>query len=86
MARTERVEFRLDDDTRRKLREVASSRDASVSEVVRELIERSYEAELVKSRIRAADELGHLELEDVPEMETLRHQLGEAHGSGADLR
>lgn len=86
MAQTERVEVRLDGDTRRKLREVASSRDVSVSEVVRELIERSYEAELVKSRVRAADEVGRLELEDVPEMEILRRQLGEAHGSGTDLR
>ncbi len=86
MAQTERVEVRLDGDTRRKLREVASSRDVSVSEVVRELIERSYEAELVKSRTRTAEEFGRLELEDVPEMEILRRQLEEAHGSGTDLR
>lgn len=86
MARVERVEVRLDGETRRKLREVASSREVTVSEVVREAIERSYEAELLKSRIRAADDLGRLELEEVPAMETLRRQLEEAHGSGADLR
>jgi hypothetical protein len=85
VARKERVEVRLDGATRRKLDEVASARGASVSEVVRALIERSYEEELVRSRVGAAEELGRMELEDVPEMEVLRRQLEGAH-EPRDLR
>ena len=85
MARKERVEVRLDGATRRKLDEVASARGASVSEVVRALIECSYEEELVRSRVGAAEELGRMELEDVPEMEVLRRQLEGAH-EPRDLR
>lgn len=42
--RTERVEVRLDSETREKLEEMAAARGSSVSELVRDLIERSHEA------------------------------------------
>jgi predicted transcriptional regulator len=44
--RTERVEVRLDPETRGKLEEVAAARGSSISELVRSLIERSHEEEV----------------------------------------
>lgn len=41
--RTARVEVRLDSETREKLEEMAAARGSSVSELVRDLIERSQE-------------------------------------------
>lgn len=77
--RTERVEVRLDLETRAKLEEVAAARNSSVSELVRTLIERSYEEEVTGARLRAAQRIGAMEVEDVPEPGELKRQLGEAH-------
>ncbi|HZY65984.1 MAG TPA: ribbon-helix-helix protein, CopG family [Rubrobacteraceae bacterium] len=86
MAQTGRVEVRLDEEVRRKLEEVASARGATVSGLVRDLIERSYEEEMAQRRRQAAEQLGRLELEDLPEIEVLREQLDGAHGPVEDLR
>ena len=79
--RTERVEVRLDPETRRKLEEVAAARDSSVSELVRSLIERSHEEEVAgAARLAAAERIGRMEIEDVPEPAELKRQFSEAHG------
>lgn len=77
--RTERVEVRLDPDAKAKLEEVAAARRSSVSELVRTLIERSYEEEVARARLRAAQRIGEMEVEDVPGPEELKRQLSEAH-------
>ncbi len=81
----ERLDVRLDQERRRKLREMATELGAPVSEMVRRLIDRAYEDTLDARRKRAAQELGQLELEDVPDPATLSRQLEAAHESG-DLR
>lgn len=81
----ERLDVRLDQERRRKLREVAAEQGAPVSEMVRRLIDRAYEETIDARRKRAAQELGQLELEDVPDAATLSRQLEAAHESG-DLR
>lgn len=78
--RTERVEVRLDPETRGKLEKVATARGSSVSELVRALIEESYEEEVAKERVAAAERIGAMEIEDVPPPEELKRQLAEAHG------
>ena len=79
--RTERVEVRLDPETRRKLEEVAVARGSSVSELVRSLIERSHEEEVAgAARLAAAERIGRMKVEDVPEPAELKRQLSEAHG------
>ena len=81
--RTERVEVRLDPETRLKLEEVAAARGSSVSELVRDLIERSHEEEVAgAARLAAAERIGRMEVEDVPEPAELKQQLSEAHGPG----
>ncbi|HEX5700890.1 MAG TPA: ribbon-helix-helix protein, CopG family [Rubrobacter sp.] len=81
--RTERLEVRLDPETRGKLEEVAAARGSSVSELVRSLIEHSYEVEIAgAARLKAAERIGRMEVEDVPEPAELKRQLSEAHGPG----
>jgi len=78
--RTERVEVRLDPETRGKLEEVAAARGSSVSELVRSLIERSHEEEVAgAARLAAAERIGRMEVEDVPEPAEFKRQLSETH-------
>ena len=79
--RTERVEVRLDRETRTKLEEVAEARELTVSEVVRAMIERSYEEEVAgAARLGAAERIGAREVEDVPASGELKRQFSGAHG------
>ena len=71
----------MDPQTRGKLEEVAAARGSSVSELVRSLIERSHEEEVAgAARLAAAERIGRMEVEDVPEPAELKRQLSEAHG------
>lgn len=79
---TERLDVRLDQERRRKLRELAAEQGATVSEMVRRLVDRAYEDTLVARRKRAARELGRLAVEDVPDSATLDRQLEAAHEPG----
>lgn len=81
--RTERIEVRLDPETRGKLEEVAAAKGSSVSELVRDLIEHSYEEVVAgAARLAAAERIGNMEIEDVPEPAELKRQFSEAHGPG----
>lgn len=79
-----RLEIRLDSEHRRKLEEVARSGELTVSEAVRRMIDRAYDEESRARRVVAAEEISRLDLEDVPDPETLSRQLEGAHES-ADL-
>ena len=79
---TARLDVRLDKERRRKLKELAVEQGAPVSEMVRRLIDRAYEETLQVRRRSAAQELGQLEIEDVPDPETVSRQLESAHGPG----
>ena len=72
---TGRLEVRIDEARRRKLRELAEEQGAPVSETIRRLIDRAYEDTLGVRRKRAAQLLGRLEIEDVPDPATLSRQL-----------
>jgi Arc/MetJ-type ribon-helix-helix transcriptional regulator len=76
--RTERVEVRLDPEMRGKLKEVAAVRGSSISELVRDLIQRSHEEEVAgAARLAAAERIGQMEVQDVPEPAELKRQLSE---------
>ncbi|PKB68358.1 MAG: hypothetical protein BZY81_02035 [SAR202 cluster bacterium Io17-Chloro-G4] len=75
----ERLDVRLDQERRRKLRELAEEQRTPVSETVRRLIDRAYEDTLVARRKRAAQELGQMEIENVPDAATLHRQLEATH-------
>jgi hypothetical protein len=90
----------LDTERRRKLATVAARRGVPITAVLGELIDRAYEAtesqpplgpppsEQASSdlaeRLRLVEELVEATVEDVPDPETLRYQLGRAYGP-ADL-
>jgi Arc/MetJ-type ribon-helix-helix transcriptional regulator len=76
--RSEGLVVRLDPKMRGKLEEVAAARGSSVSELVRDLIERSHEEEVASTaRLAAAERIGRMEVEDVPEPAELKRQLSE---------
>jgi hypothetical protein len=76
--RSEGLVVRLDPKMRGKLEEVAAARGSSVSELVRSLIEHSYEEEVAgAARLEAAERIGSMEIEDVPEPAELKRQLSE---------
>lgn len=79
---TDRLEVRLDRERRRKLAELAETKGAPVSDVVREMIDQAYEEALQVRRLRAARELAGLAIEDVPAPEVLSHQLEGAYEPG----
>src|SRR5437879_401474 len=67
----QRLDVRLDEEYRRKLGAIASSRGARISDAVRELIDQAYEEVQRADRMRAAIALGELEIEDVPDPDAL---------------
>ncbi len=79
---TDRLDIRLDPERRRKLRELAAEQGAPVSETIRRLIDRAYQEALQVRRKRAAQALGLMEIEDVPDPATLSRQLEGAHEPG----
>jgi hypothetical protein len=78
----ERLDVRLDQERRRKLKKLAAEWGTPVSEMVRRLIDRAYEDTLTARRKRAAQELGWLGIEDVPDPIILDQQLEVAHEPG----
>ena len=77
---TERLDVRLDPEHRRKLSELAASLGASVSEIVRKMIDHAYDEALRERRRRAAQRIAQLQVEDVPDPETLSRQLEGTYG------
>lgn len=75
----ERLDVRLDPDHRRKLDEVAASRGAPVSRVIRELIDQAHEEVDLTRRKAAVLALIGMEIEDVPDLEELSRQLDETY-------
>ena len=74
-----RLDVRLDQERRRKLKTLAAARKVPVSQVVRELIDLAYENVQGQSRRHAAEALCALEVTDVPDPQTLSRSLDGAH-------
>jgi hypothetical protein len=75
----ERLEVRLDPERRRRLMEIAASRRIPLSEVVRQMIDETYQSVDRAERLRAAQDLISLQIEDVPDPDVLSRQLDETH-------
>ena len=76
---TERLDVRLDEDRRRKLDELVRRKRQSVSALIRGLIDREYESSLLELRRTAVREMALMEVEDVPDPDTLSRQLDRTH-------
>jgi predicted transcriptional regulator len=76
---SDRLEVRLDAEHRRKLDEIARARGKPASAVIRDAIDWAYETDQRREGLAAVERLRHAHLEDVPDPETLKRQLEEAH-------
>lgn len=80
----ERLEVRLDPEYRRRLDVIMEERKQPVSTIVREMIDRTYEEVCRKRREEAAERICRMEIEDVPDPETLREQLARTYETCVD--
>ena len=77
-----RLDVRLDAEQRQRLEELVAERGASISEVVRRLIDDAYEDVMRKRRMEAVERMVSLNVEDVPDPDTLSRELEKAHEPG----
>lgn len=77
-----RLDVRLDAEQRRRLEELVAERGMSISEVVRRLIDDAYEDVMRKRRREAVERMVSLNVEDVPDPDTLSRELEKAHEPG----
>ncbi len=80
--RTNRLAIRLNGKHRRRLDELAQEEGVTVSEVVRRMIDASYEDILSTRRKQAVERLIRLNLEDPPDPDTISRELEDAHEPG----
>lgn len=78
----ERIEFKLDTQTKRLLEELAQSRGQSLGETIRELLQKELGAfvQPIQDKQRAARELVGLKLKPLPHPEELEEEIGLALG------
>jgi predicted transcriptional regulator len=82
-----RLEVRLDEDSRRKLDEIARWRGAPISTVVREMIESWYRDKDRQERHAALQRMLAAQIDiELPGPEELCRELDERYGHDADLR
>ena len=79
---TNRLDVRLDSEHQRRLEELASENGVAISEVVRQLIDVTYEDIVRTRRKQAIEQLIELNLEDSPDPDTLSRELEAAHEPG----
>ena len=77
----DRLDVRLDREHRERLDAIAASRHMPISAVIRGMIDETYEAVDRADRLRTVRELAGLNVEDVPDPETLSRQLGSAYAA-----
>ena len=77
-----RLSIRLDPRHRQRLEEIAAEKNETISDAVRRLIDDAYQRTVQERRIRAAERLVSLEVEDVPDPAQLCRELNAAHEPG----
>ncbi|HTE83601.1 MAG TPA: hypothetical protein VK821_02625 [Dehalococcoidia bacterium] len=81
----ERFEVRLDPDHRQKLHKIAEARGATLSYVVREMIDEAFEDVAREERRRAVERITNANVEDMPDPDELSRQLANRYGDLSDL-
>ncbi|MCY3601641.1 MAG: ribbon-helix-helix protein, CopG family [Chloroflexi bacterium] len=77
-----RLEVRLDDERKQRLEELGEAEGVPISEVVRRLIDDAWEEVMRARRIAAVERMAQLEIEDVPDPDTLSRELEETYEPG----
>lgn len=70
---------RLKLEQRRKLTDIAEARGTSVAAALNLIIDEAYEEMLRRGRLRAVEELGRLQVEDMPDAGTLSRRLADTY-------
>jgi predicted transcriptional regulator len=76
----ERVEVRLDADRKQKLNKIAEIRDESVSELVRQMIDRLYDEAMLEYRLELVRRMSEANVEEMPDPEELSRQMNNKYG------
>jgi predicted DNA-binding protein len=74
-----RLGIRLDSERRARLDEIAQARGVPVSELVREWIDKEYEAISWERRRLAVERIAQAQVEEMPDPDTLSRQLDETY-------
>ena len=81
MAVAEGLVLHLDKEQKAKLEEVAKAREIPVPELMHRLIDEAYEESMIEKRLQLVREMAEMELEDVPDPETLNRQSESTYGA-----
>ena len=76
----ERVEVRLDADRKQKLNKIAEIKDESVSELVRQMIDRLYDEAMLEYRLELVRRMSEANVEEMPDPEELSRQMNNRYG------
>ncbi len=76
----ERVEVRLDADRKQKLNKIAEIKDESVSELVRQMIDRLYDEAMLEYRLELVRRMSEANVEEMPDPEELSRQMNNKYG------
>lgn len=71
----------IDSERTRKLFELAEEQGTTASEILSQLIDQNYEQSLGARRKSAAQEIGRLKIEDVPDSSPFSHRLADSHAA-----
>ena len=77
-----RLDVRLDPTRRQRLEEMAREKGVPISDVIRSLIDDSYESILLERRRQAVEQLINLRVEEPPDPAALSRELEAAHEPG----
>lgn len=77
-----RLEVRLDDERKQRLKQLGEAQGVPISEVVRRLIDDAWEDAMRVRRRAAVERMARLEVEDPPDPDTLSRELEEAYEPG----
>ena len=77
-----RLDVRLDPTRRQRLEEMAREKGVPISDVIRSLIDDSYESILLERRRQAVEQLINLGVEEPPDPAALSSELEAAHEPG----
>ena len=77
-----RLDVRLDPTRRQRLEEMAREKGVPISDVIRSLIDDSYESILLERRRQAVEQLINLGVEEPPDPAALSRELEAAHEPG----
>ena len=76
---SERYEIRLDTEHKKRLRELSAAYGVPGSTLLKDMIDKAYQERDRQERLAAVERISRVNGEDVPDMDTLKKQLGRSN-------